>query len=394
MIKRKNRFFLFFCFIYFMSFFQQAYCSESTSKVLRVAILDNPNLPEKLWMWTHYENAYLAGVETAVLAANKLGIQVEYKAFFYGTQPLDILEKIPQVKKWNPDLILGPHYSNQFLLLKKYFPDVLVLSSYASDPAISRLPYNFYSIFPPDDTMIKSMTDFMTSQFPNRNIDMIVQADCKNCVDMSKLLSDDYYALNKNGHVTNTGFIGDNLQTIDLAKITAGYKKGDIIFLEPVNYYLYINLAARIADYLKEPHLVFFAALDSWGNSDAPLKSVDQHPEVKYDTYRITSLLLDDQSEDKLHQFNQLFSEHYGELSTDPLSYMTFLSVMSAVSAVTQFPGDNPNLPMREQILVSFKKALAQDPNWYRPRTFGIYQYSNYSAGNGEVLVKTVPAFK
>lgn len=378
-----------------LSFFSSwGYCEENKEPVLRVAILDNPNLPEKLWMWSQYENAYLAGVETAVLAAKKQGVKVEYKAFFYGTQPLDVLEKIPQVKEWNPDLILGPHYSNQFLLLKKYFPDTLVLSSYASDPAIGKLPYNFYSIFPPDTIITKALTQFIQAKYPNKNMHMIIQAECKDCVDTGKLLSDSYLKLNKKSHVTTTEFVGDNLQSIDIAKIAAGYKKGDIIFLDPLNYYLYINLTARIADYLKEPHLVFFTVLDSWGDSDAPLKSMDQNPAVKYDAYRISSLLLDDQSEDKLHQFNQLFSEHYGELSTDPLSYMTYLSVMSAVSAVTEFPGNNTNLSMKEQILVSFKKALAYDPNWYRPRTFGVYQYSNYSAGNGEVLVKTIPAFK
>jgi len=383
---------IFFIFLLSFSLMPAGYCDELNSKqVLRVAILDNPNLPEKLWMWSHYEDAYLAGVETAVLAAKKEGVKVEYKAFFYGAQPLDILEKIPEVQSWNPDFILGPHYSNQFLLLRKYFPNTLVLSSYASDPSIYNLPSNFYSIFPKDDECIGALVKFMNTQDPHSNkAHIIVQAECKDCVDISNYFAEIFKKQHKNGTVTRSEYVDSSLQNIDIAKLVEGYQKGDIIFLEPESYYLYVNLMARIADYLKEPHLSFYTSLDSWGNAEAPLKSVAQKPSIKYDSYRISALLLDDKSEKKLKVFNQLFSEHYGELPTDSLSYATYLSVMSAVSALKQFPANLPNLNIRDALLVSFKKALNNDPNWFRPETLGIYHYSNYSSEGGEVLLKTI----
>ncbi len=378
---------------------KEGYCEQKntvespTMKTLRVAILDNPNLPEKASMWFDYEQAYLAGIEMAKVAAKKQDILLEYKPFFYGNKPLDVLKQIPNVKAWRPDFILGPHYSNQFLLLKKYFPDVVVLSAYASDPELADLPSNFYSIFPPDDTLIKSLSEFMNVQFANKNIFMILQADCKNCNDMAELLKANYKRLNNKVKITETSFIGNKIEDVNIARVTKGYQEGDIIFLEPENYYSYMNLMPRIVAFLKKSNVAFFTALDAWGGSDATQKFLGPVPFENYEGYRITSLLLDDTTDMHLKEFKKLFFEHYKKMPKNPVSYMTFLAMMSVTTALEKFPEKNQNLTMQVQVLKSFEKARYQHPNWFRPKQYGIYRYSDNSAKQGEVLIKTVPAF-
>ncbi len=383
-----------FFFVVCSLFCRLGFCDDDTQKVLRVAVLDNPNLPEKVWMWSHYEKAYLAGIEVAALEAKKKNITIEYQTFFYGEHPLDILKQIPAVMEWKPDLVLGPHYSNQFLLLKKYFPDTLVLSSYATDQAIYQLPDNFYSIFPPGDTLIKALSQFIHTRFPNKSVDMIIQADCKNCEDVAKSLSADLHQLDENTVSTKTEFIGDEIEEININEITNIHKTGNLIFLQPINYYLCINLMSRIADFLKEPDLVFFTALDSWGSLEVPDKISLKKLPIKYDAYRITLLLLDDNTDQKLTQFRGLFLNLYKKSPTDSVSYMTFLSAMSAVVAMEKFPVNDPEFSMREKVLASYRKALAFDSNWFRPRKYGIYHYTNDVNSKGEILVDIIPAFE
>lgn len=362
--------------------------NEQHHNVLRIAVLDNPNLPEKFWKWSHYEDAYLRGISIAAIESEKKGVTLQYKAFLYGEKPLDILKQIPKVQKWKPDLILGPHYSNQFLILKRYFPNTMVLSSYATDPAIYKLPSNFYSLFPPEDTSTKALAKFIDKRFPNIDLDIIIQADCKNCKDLAQLVSNDLYQLSPGVHISETEFIGDNLNAINIHKITEKHQKGNPVLLEPINYYLFTELISRISEYLEEQNLVFFSILDSWGNLENVKKS--NKLAVKYEAYRISLLLLDDNNEPRLKKFKQFFLKKYHKEPVDSVTYMTYLSVMSALTAMDKFPVVQPS--MRESVLESYKKALASNPNWFRPTKYGIYYFS--SDLKGETVVDVIPVFE
>lgn len=374
-----------------------AYCTlKITPKILRVAILDNLKLSETLGVSFNYENIYLSGINIAVLAARKQGIDIEYKTFFYGANPLDVLRKVPEVQAWKPDIILGPHYSNQFLLLKKYFSDVLILSSYASDPALVNLPSNFYSICLPDDVVLKILSQFVYKKFADRNIHIISQADCKNCVDIANLFLIDYQHLDSSAIISEMHFVGNDINTMNILNMIKGSKQDNLIFIEPLDYYMYLNMTSRIAEVLKSPNLVFVTVMDLWGDADMLQKLILKKSSIKYKAYRISPLLLDDVSDKKLQQFNQLYSEYYKKPATNAMAYITFLTVMSAVSALEQFPVKNRHLMMRERVLASYRKALQVDPNWFRPQQYGIYRYTNDSHDNktGEVLVQVLSTDK
>lgn len=360
------------------------FCEQS--QILKIAVLDSPNMPQKFWLWSRYEHAYLAGIETASLAAKEQGIKIKYKTFFYGTNPLDILEQIPKVKAWHPDIVLGPHYSNQFLLLRKYFPDTLVLSSYASDPDIKNLPDNFYSIFPSDTESGKAMIRFIQKTFPKKNIYMIVQADCKECSDLSKIFLSNYSKVNSNVVIEKVEFIGENFDAIDIEKLTEKYKKDDIILMFQANYFLYENLISRITKQLKQFSPIFITGVDNWGIQGVET-STEEEPTINYEAYRVTPLLFSiNNTEKKLLQFNRLFLKRYQRSSVDSVSYMTYLTVMSALTAMEKFPVNQSKLSEKEKILMSFRKALAYDQNWFRSEKYAVYQYTE----KGEVLVDTI----
>lgn len=59
---------------------------------------------------------------------------------------------------------------------------------------------------------------------------------------------------------------------------------------------------------------------------------------------------------------------------------------MSVVTALTQFPPPK-NLPPKQAILWSYRQALTHHPNWFRPKTLGVYKILPPK----EVFVGTIP---
>jgi hypothetical protein len=131
--------------------------------------------------------------------------------------------------------------------------------------------------------------------------------------------------------------------------------------------------------------LIFVTGVDNWGiqGVDLPTDTV----ELDDQAYRVTPLLSSPSSTGKeLLLFNRLFLERYKTPTADSISYMTFLTVMSALTALEKFPEKNANLTMHEKVLMSFRKALIADPNWFRSKKYAVYQYTD----KGEVLVDTI----
>ena len=71
---------------------------------------------------SQYINNYKEGLETARFYAKTQKIYIIYKYFV-----IDDVSNLPmqmsRVNAWNPDVVIGPNYSNSFLLLKNYFKD-------------------------------------------------------------------------------------------------------------------------------------------------------------------------------------------------------------------------------------------------------------------------------
>jgi hypothetical protein len=91
-------------------------------ETIKIAIVDN--FKYQKFVTTKYKEYYLKGLTLALEQAKNDGILTTYKIFQYNQEPLSIVNRIPDVIKWNPDVIIGPRDSNKFLMLPPYIKDV------------------------------------------------------------------------------------------------------------------------------------------------------------------------------------------------------------------------------------------------------------------------------
>jgi len=87
--------------------------------------------------------------------------------------------------------------------MPKHFKDVLVISPYATDEAITKMPDNFYSLSLPDSYMAKATIAFLTKYYPGRDIFNLTQADCKDCYDVTAIFNEQYKQKYPNANVHN-----------------------------------------------------------------------------------------------------------------------------------------------------------------------------------------------
>lgn len=338
---------------------------------IKIALLDNFTLEKYAQI---YKDSYYAGIETAILAAKKNHILIHFKNFTYDNNPLGIFDAVPAVKAWHPDVVIGPHYSNQFLLLKNHFNHVLVLSPYATDEAISRMPPNFYSLALPDKYMAKANYIFIKKHFPNRNVYNISQLDCKDCIDTTKNLDAIYAEKGKLTIANNAVYLGDQVNTTNISKLMRDYQKNSVIVLQPLNDLDANILIARIATFLKRNNLVFIYNVDNWGNSKNFQTIVDKS-DVRADMFRITPWIINPQSR-SYQLFVKYYRKKFHASQNNAVSYMSYRTVMSVVEALQKFP-INPTLNMRESVLASYLAALKKDKNWFRVTDYAIYQHTH-----------------
>lgn len=350
---------------------------------LKIALLDSPNnMPHQTELWTRYEKSYFSGIETAAYTVKKSGFKIQYKNFFYGIDPLDILNQVPEVKKWQPDLVIGPHYSNQFLLLKNYFPDTLVLSTYASAVDMVSLPKNFYSLSLPDINLVKAMNYFIQSNFTKRNIFIIAQGDCRQCIDMkNEFISSNEKKIVKVKTAAVTLLLENN-NTVNFSKLISGHEQ-DVIVLLAATYYGYADLVNRIYNATRSKHLVFVTDVDNWGG-DADSRILFKNIK-SYDNYRFVSPAINKNSY-KYKEFEKAYKDLFKSNTPDEISYQTYLTVISVVRALQQFPVSE-KLSMQKRVLQSYLIALKKNKNWFRSTLF----YVNKLTPQGEVLFQTIP---
>lgn len=346
-----------------------AYAAKITN--LKIALLDNFTLEKYAQV---YKNSYYAGIETAILSAKKNHVIIHFKNFTYGNDPLGVLDSIPTVKAWHPDVIIGPHYSNQFLLLKNHFNNVLVLSPYATDEAISRMPSNFYSLGLPDSAMAKVNYIFIKNYFPNRSVYNISQLDCKDCIDTTKNLDLIYAKKDKFISVKNAVYLGDHAKTVDITKLMYGYKKNSIIVLQPLNDLDANILTARIEKFLNNKNLVFLYNVDNWGNNK-DFQTIVDNVDIQSRIYRVTPWIINPRSR-AYQTFVKYYQEKFHTIPNNAVSYMTYRCIMSVVAALPKFPIHSES-NMRTFVLTSYLKALKTDKNWYRTTDYAIYQHTH-----------------
>jgi ABC-type branched-subunit amino acid transport system substrate-binding protein len=359
-------------------FYSIATYAENSEKIIRIAILDNfhfqPNITNE------YDIYYSEGAEVAKFVAKKKGFKIEYKIFKFAREPLAILDIIPQVNSWNPDVIIGPRNSNMFITIKNSFKNILVLSPFASSSEIEKMPKNYYSLTLPDRYISDAISRYMDKHYAKNGIFSIVEADCKNCVDISHELGKIYKNNNTKKRFVENYYLQGSVKDLDIQKILKNYDSTDIIFLPNTSYSSAV-LMVRITNYLKRP-MVFIGA-DDWGsirNSVVGKLKAD----FPYYGIRVTPWSLKSKSS-LMNDFEKNYEEIYHTKPADAVSLLAYTTIISIVNAINKFP--EPNIKnIKESILSSYMRALKSNKNWYRPSQFEFYKIDE----NSDVLIDRI----
>lgn len=367
--------------IFFLILFNPVFANNLT--LIKLALFDTVynEMPVNFTLLSQYQRAYLAGIEAAREVAKQDGFNLLYMPFFYGNGPLDLFAEIPKIKAWQPDFVLGPSSSDQFLMLRDSLPNILVLSSYASDQTLAKMPRNFYSTFLPDGQIMNLLAGYINQKYPKKNIYIITQIDSKQCVDVADLFIDAYKKLSPKTQIVENKLILDNLSDVDIKKLVAGHQN-DIIIIFNDTFYDYNVLVERIANSTPDQHFVFYSDQDNWGEAVTKTPSTVK---VNYESYRIGPIMEDAQSP-QYQAFVKVYANIYHAAPADAVSYMTYLSVLSVIEALHNYPDLSNKDSTREKILYSYSQALNHDPNWFRLNDFAIYQITP----RGEILINSL----
>lgn len=277
-----------------------------------------------------YANDYMKGVTVAVSAAAKnFGTTIKVKHFSYNKSALGPLSVIDEIKAWKPDFIIGPRFSNEFLLLQPYFKKTLVISLFASAHQVYQMPKNFYSMSLSDKYSATAITSFMINHFPKSNGALVLDAvDCMSCHYVANYMTQYYRKNYKNKKVIRHSFISDNIETVKIKKLARGWEKGYIIYTPNISYVSAV-LITRLSNYLHDKNLIFVGD-DGWGMHEisyiGKLKTV-----YPYQAYHLQDLSLDYGNKD-LKFFKNSYKAIYGKTATDPISYASFHALYSVMS--------------------------------------------------------------
>lgn len=196
-------------FIFFITLFGflSSCCFGKQYGPIKLAVFDNPqpdiSHEEALGPLT---DAYLAGIDTAIKIAGSEGIQIERKVFFHENNILKIMNKADALKTWEPNIIMGFHASNDFLMAKIFFGNQLLLSIAASDPKLAALPNNFYSLATPDQTEGEAIVNFINQHYAHTNVFVTVAEEKKETLDFATLFKKIYESKNPGQKVVTQAF--------------------------------------------------------------------------------------------------------------------------------------------------------------------------------------------
>lgn len=354
-------------------------------KHIKLAIFDNPEIDSS--ESTLSEDAkipYAEGIDTAIYAAKQKGIIIVKKDFFFGNNLLDILQKAPVVKSWEPDVVLGLHASNAALMSDSLFPGNLVISISASDVQLSNISSNFYSLGTPDLYSANQVINFIGKEFPHRNLFLIVGADGKESVDLANLISSLYKQNNPKQTVHTSEFLSDDPNTMETSSLVKGYNPGDIVLIFAISRFdKQIILMNKIADYLSPNKLVFITTVDNWKGRN--LTQNTNYTANPYTSFRVATSFIDPNSKDYINFIN-VFQKLYHREPTDDISFIAYQSVISFVKALENFPPPK-KLSTKQAVLWSYQQAIKSNPDWFKFKPIVVYKVE----GNKEIYYTSLP---
>ncbi len=334
-------------------------------------------------MTTNYRGYYLKGVDTAVYEAKRKGYQVDVRVFSYGQHPLSILEIIPKVLAWKPDVIIGPRDSNRYLLLSNKIKRILVISPFATSSGVQGMPNNFFSLTLPVENSANAMINFIKDKYPHHGVYILEQANCKSCSDLSRHFKKSWEN-RKYGKVVSKPYLPSELSLSFMKKALINYKKSDVILLSGTAHASAI-LMPMVTQYVK--HSVIFVGGDGWGSwKDTEVGKINSN--YDYTAFHIVPWSLFGCDQNMIHFKREYLAEH--KKSADGmLSFLSYFTVKSFMTAYERY-SKNFKGSVRSKLLSSYQLAIRKNLFYFKPKNYFVFQIKH----NKNKLIGKVSAIK
>ncbi|HLX54977.1 MAG TPA: hypothetical protein VKR58_13610 [Aquella sp.] len=321
---------------------------------IKVAILENL-LSQKLPS-VNYMHDYLAGIKVAGMVAHDRGINIEYQYFPYNNAPLNILTKINAVEEYNPDVIIGPRVAEQFIVLKFYLKNILVLSPLVNANEVFELPSNFHTMSLPLQYSARAMYIFINKFISKpKHIFLFTAIDYTSSLEISA----EFYKEYRNAHpevpIISYKFLADKVDDLDVSGLVKTYMPGDIV-ITPNFSYLASIIMNKVLTAVNGDGLIFVGG-DQWGPTD--IKYIQNlRSKYKFTDYRLVQWSVNDASQDG-RQFRKYYKQLFNTAPANVISYITFRTLLFAI----QFADVNQNGPQKEIILKNFMESKKSSKN-------------------------------
>lgn len=353
-----------------------------SNNVLKIAIiLKNNNVVP--YTSDRYVRFYKQGINTATYYGQSLGLSVESK-YWVMADISRFSSQVKEINEWEPDLIIGPNYSNSFLLLRDYFKDILVLSAYANDQSIASLPSNFHTLNPLNETYAQAFTNYISKKHPHSGVVVIVDESCKSCYSLSKKFAESYKSACPKNTIKVLSLEKNDLEnTIQPRVFEEAYENKIVLMLTTTDDA--ITLIPMLSEYAGKP-LTFFGG-DSWGSSiDSKLGQIKTRE--GYQTIHITPRSIKLNSAE-LNLFIKNHKDIYKQQALDNVTYAVFSTVNSVfVSLENCSFKDKEN--MKSRVLRCYLSQLSINPSIFKSNLFAVEKVEL----NGTTYIDTISSDK
>jgi len=255
-------------------------------------------------------------------------------------------------------------------MLATHIRDTLTISPFATSLTVSKMPGNFFSITLSDLFEAKAIYNFIQWKFPNKEIVVLTEAECKSCTDVSEQFIE-LWSKNKKNKPTQKYFISQQVTSLSLTDITKNNNDNQI-FLVANNAHNSAVLMARITE-LSHNKSIFIGG-DGWGSwEDTEVGKLGNTE--NYLAYNVVPWGLEACDNDI-----RLFQEQYRQLfNTKANNKLTFIAYQTAMSIVSSYEKYGKNLTgsTKTKLLSGYKKALSKNKYWYKPTDYLAYKIYN-----------------
>lgn len=338
--------------------------------VLRVAVIDrfdSENLSTHKYK-TYYERGLALGLSETPSS------QTEVRFFQFGKRDLDIRRAAKEALEWKAEVVIGPRFSNLFLLLEGLFPkETLVVSPLASATNVYSMPKNFYTFSPSNRDYAMALATFTKEMKLNR-ISTVVESDCLYCVNFYNEFKSSARIAGLAVH-SEDSYLSSNVPNISYSELGNPLVDSDAILL-PNRSWSSGFIMQGLSRQLKKN--IIFLGGDGWG--DWSVGYVGKFPsQYEYKGYYLVAFALESDSK-AFAPFKSKYRQRYSEKPNSSVSLITYHVGRAIAQVASHAKAKTVSLPE------ALQELLFARPELFRPQDFSVYEISQ----NGERFVRTL----